>query len=132
MMPVTGKEETVSQETICSNRTCCHTETEVADLTYYNNNNNNNNKNNNLIQKRNSRFFTISSLRREPSPTRRLTWPGRVQSCANHQQHTERLSRAACRVTCHVARRDSSAIKFDRVEIAFYLSFILLAEPLKR
>ena len=36
-------------------------------------NNNNNNNNNNRIQRRNSRFlFTISSLRREPSPTRTL------------------------------------------------------------
>ena len=28
-------------------------------------------------------------------------------------------SRATCHVTCHLVRRDSSAIKFDRVEIAF-------------
>ena len=40
----------------------------------------------------------------------------------NHVQHIERLSRATCRVTCHLARRDSSAIKFDRVEIAFIWS----------
>ena len=26
----------------------------------------------------------------------------RAQSCANHVQHIERLSRATCRVTCHV------------------------------
>ena len=38
----------------------------------------------------------------------------REQSCANHVQH-KRLSRATCRVACHVVRRDSSAIKFDRV-----------------
>ena len=37
---------------------------------------------------------------------------------------------ATCCVTCHVVRRDGSAIKFDRVEIAFVFSFILLAEPL--
>ena len=42
----------------------------------------------------------------------------RAQSCANHVQHIERLSRATC-VTCHLVRRDSSTIKFDRVEIAF-------------
>ena len=41
-----------------------------------------------------------------------------AQSCANHMQHIERLSRATC-VTCHLVRRDSSAIEFDRVEIAF-------------
>ena len=43
----------------------------------------------------------------------------RAQSCANHVQHIERLSRATCRATCHVVRSDSSAVKFDRVEIAF-------------
>ena len=32
-----------------------------------------------------------------------------------HVQQIERLSRATCRVECHVVRRDSSAIKFDRV-----------------
>ena len=30
----------------------------------------------------------------------------RAQSCANHVQHVERLSRATCRVTCHVVRRN--------------------------
>ena len=30
-------------------------------------------------------------------------------------QHIKRLSHATCRVTCHVVRRDSSAVKFDRV-----------------
>ena len=40
----------------------------------------------------------------------------RAQSCESHVQHIERLSRAACRVKCHVLRRDSSAIQFDRVE----------------
>ena len=45
-----------------------------------------------------------------------------AQSCANHVQHTECLSRATCRVTCHVLRRDNSAIKFNRVEITFILT----------
>ena len=54
-----------------------------------------------------------------------------AQSCANRVQH-KRLSRAMCRVTCQVARRYSSAIKFDRVEIACILSFILLTEPFNR
>ena len=55
---------------------------------------NNNNNNNNRTERRNSRLFTISSLRREPSPTRTLKWPGRdrVQttcntSSAHHVQH---------------------------------------------
>ena len=41
--------------------------------------------NNNRIQRRHSRFSTISSLRREPSPTRTLFWPGhnRVQIMCN-------------------------------------------------
>ena len=73
--------------------------------------------------------FTISSSRRELSPTRTLRRPGynRVQIACNtqsayHVQH----------VVCHVVRRDSSAIKFDRVENRIHLSFILLAEPLNR
>ena len=50
--------------------------------------------NNNHIQRRNSRFFTISSLHRELSPTRTLKWLGRnrVQIMCNtfsayHVQH---------------------------------------------
>ena len=39
---------------------------------------------------------------------------GPAQSCANHMQHIERLSRATSRVACHMVRRDSSAIKFDK------------------
>ena len=50
--------------------------------------------NKNRIQRRNSRFFTISSLRRETSPTRTLKWPG-AQFRANHV----RSQRATCRVT---------------------------------
>ena len=59
-----------------------------------NNNNNNDNDNNDRIQSSISRFFTISSLRRELSPTRTLKWPrrNRVQvtcntSSAYHAQH---------------------------------------------
>ena len=55
--------------------------------------------NNNRIQSRSSRFFTISLLRREPSPTRTLKWPGRnrVQitcntSSAYHVQHVVLLA----------------------------------------
>ena len=40
---------------------------------------------------------------------------------ANHVQHIERISRATYRVTCHMVRMDSSAIKFDRVLIEFVL-----------
>ena len=79
--------------------------------------NNNNNNNNNRIQRRYSRFFTISSQRRELSPTHTLKWPGRnrVQiTCSTSSTYT-----CKCHVTCHLVRRDSSAIKFDRIEIAF-------------
>ena len=55
---------------------------------------NNNNDNNNRIQRRYSRFFTTSSQRRKLSPTRTLKWP-QAQSCANHVQHIEHLSRAS-------------------------------------
>ena len=53
-----------------------------------------NNNNNNRIQRRYSRFFTISSQRRELSPTRTLEWPRRNRlqitcntSSAHHVQH---------------------------------------------
>ena len=80
---------------------------------------------------RDSRFLTISSLHRKLSPTRTLKWPGHshVQITCNtssvfHMQH----------VMYPEVRRDSSAIKFDRVEIAFFFffAFVLLAEPLNR
>ena len=62
------------------------------------NNNNNNNNNNNRIRKRYSRFFTISSERRELSPTRTLKWPGR-----NRVQITSNTSRAYhVQVSCYV------------------------------
>ena len=56
--------------------------------------NNNNNNNNNHIQRPNLRIFTISSLHRQPSPTRTLKWPRRCHvqisyntSSACHVQH---------------------------------------------
>ena len=76
-----------------------------------------NSNNNNHIQRRNLRFFAISSLSCELSPTRALKWPRRNR--ANLVQHIKRLSHATCRVTCHLVRKDSSDIKFDKVEIAF-------------
>ena len=88
---------------------------------YYNDyddddNDSNNYNDDNSIERRNSRFFTICSLCRELSPRRTLKWPvsNRVQITCNtpsayHVQH----------VVYHVVRRDSSAIKFDRVEIEF-------------
>ena len=106
-------------------------------LKFNNNINNNNNDDddddddddNNRIQRHKSRFFNdLLTAPRTASNT--YAQVARAQSCANHVQHNERLSRTTDRVTCLVVRRDSSTVKFDRVEIAFYLSFILLAEPL--
>ena len=52
----------------------------------------------------------------------------RVQSCANHVQH----SGAYCvQHVCHVARRDSSAIQFDRAEIGFVLAILYRLRPPK-
>ena len=65
-----------------------------------------NNNNNNRILRCNLRFSTISSLCHEPS-SNTYAEVARAQSCANHMQHIERLSRATCHVTCHVVRRDS-------------------------
>ena len=80
--------------------TCCHTETEVAHQTCYDNDNN-------RIQRRKSRFFTISSLRRELSPTRTLKG-ALAQSCANHVQLIKRISR----VTCYVPRGTKRQLSF--------------------
>ena len=83
---------------------------------------------NDHIQRHNSRFFTICSLRREVSNT--YAQVARAHTCANHVQHIERLSRAACRVTCHVVLRAAQLLNLTEFEI--YLSFILLAGPLNR
>ena len=59
----------------------------------------NNNNNNNRIERRRSRYFTISSLRCEPPPVRTLKWPWRnhVQIMCNtsnayHVQHVALLA----------------------------------------
>ena len=57
--------------------------------------------NNNRIQRRNSRSFTISSLRSELSPTRTLKWPVR-----NRVQITHRAL-----ITCKVPRYVSRGTK---------------------
>ena len=94
------------------------------------NNNNNNNNNNNLIQKALFEIcYYLLTAPRTVSNTHAQV--AQAQSCANHVQHIERLSRATCRATCHLVRRDSSAIKFDRAEIHLF-GFILLAESLNR
>ena len=61
-------------------------------------------------------FYNLFTAPRTVSNT--YAQVSRAQSCANHVQDIEPLSRATC-VTCHVVRRDSSAIKFGRVLLAF-------------
>ena len=48
------------------------------------------------IERRNSRFFTISSLRRELSPTHMCKWPGRnrVEMCNTSSVY--RVQHAVC------------------------------------
>ena len=91
---------------------------------------------NNSIQRRKSRFFFfffLNSLLTTPRTVcNRYAQIGRAQLCANHVQYIERISRATCHVTFHVVRRDSSAIKFDRVEIAFILALFYWLKPINR
>ena len=56
----------------------------------------------------------------------------RAQACANDVQHRGRFSCANMSCYVHMVRRDSSAIKFDRVETTFILAFFSLAVPLNR
>ena len=85
----------------------------------------------NCIQRRSSWFFfffffflTVSSPRRELSPTRTLMWPrhNRVKITCNTSSafHVQR-------VVFHFVRRDSSAIKF---EMAFILAWLYWLKPL--
>ena len=74
--------------------------------------------NNNRIQRRCSRFFFYNLLTAPRTVSNTYAQVAQAQSCPNHVQHIERLSRATCRVTCHLVQRNSSAVKFDRVEIA--------------
>ena len=67
--------------------------------------------NNNRIQRRYSRFFC--NLLTAP----RTSGPGAIV-CKSRATHRA-LVTCKCHVTCHLVRRDSSTIKFDRVEIAF-------------
>ena len=80
-----------------------------------NNNNDDNNDNNNgdtYIERRNLRFFTISSLPRELSPTQTLKWP----RCNGVQITCNILSAYHVQlIVCHMVGRDGLAIKFDRV-----------------
>ena len=91
-------------------------------------NNNNNNNNNNSIQRRILRWFTMSSLRLEPSPTRTLKCPGRnrVQIMCNtlsvyHVRH----------VVLRATWYEGTALLLSLTGFkSNSFNFILLAEPL--
>ena len=129
--PQTTKYNTTASAAAAATTTTTTTTTTTittTTTTTTNNNNNNNdddhdddnddddNNNDNCIQRRNSSFLTVSSLRRELSPTRTLKWPNhnRVKITCNTSgaYHVQRI-------VCHLVRRNSSALKFDRVEIAY-------------
>ena len=88
-------------------------------------NNNNNNNYNNRIQRRYSRFFTISSQRRELSPTRTLKWPGR-----NRVQITCNTSSAYhVQVSYYVPLGTKEQLSYSVWQSwnRIYLSFILMS-----
>ena len=76
----------------------------------------------NDIERRKLRFFAISSLHLELSPTPTLKWPGHIRmqiTCI----HTGRLSRlTTCGMSCSTRYEDSQSLDFDRVQIAFILA----------
>ena len=72
-------------------------------------------------------FFTISSLRCHLSPAHTLQWPGR--SCERIMCNISGAYDVQY-VVCHVVRRGSSAIQFDRVEVAFILALFYWLNPL--
>ena len=89
----------------------------------------NNSSNNNHIQRRNSRFFTTSSLHCELSPTHTLQRHGRIHvqimcntSSAHHVQYVV--------LRTMLYKGAAQLLNFDRVLSRIYFSFILLAEPL--
>ena len=69
--------------------------------------------NNNRIHRGNWRLLTVSSLRGELFQHVLSSGPGATM-CKSYETHRARETRVACRVV----RRDNSAIKFDRVQIA--------------
>ena len=71
-------------------------------------------------------FYNLLAAPQTVSNT--YTQTARAQPCANHVQQNEHLSCA--NVMCHLVRRDSSAIKFDRVEIAFTIGLLYWLKPL--
>ena len=81
-------------------------------------NNLDNSDSDNCFERRNSRLLTVSSLSHQLSSTSTLLWPA-----PSHVQITcSALGATFCH---HVVQRDSSAISFHRVEIAYIWFFSL-------
>ena len=76
-----------------------------------------NKNNNNRIQRRYSRFLQSPHSAANCLQHVRSSGPGAIV-CKSRETHRALIT-CKCHVTCHLVRRDSSAIKFDRVEIAF-------------
>ena len=94
-------------------------------------NNNNNNNNNSRIERRNSRF--LQSPHWAPTVSNTYAQVVQAQSCANHAQHIERLSRAACSVPLGTKGVQGTAQLLSITEWKSHLfSFILLAETINR
>ena len=92
------------------------------------------NNNNNRIERRNSRlffyFFFLNNLLTAPrTVSNTYAQVARAQSCANHVPHTSSAFHVQ-HVVCHVERRDSSFIKFDRDESAFILDLFYWLKPI--
>ena len=71
----------------------------------------------NRIQRRNSRFLQSPHNAANSLQYVRSSGPGAIV-CKSRATHRALIT-CKCHVTCHLVRRDSSAIKFDGVEIAF-------------
>ena len=135
------KHASVSHERICSDDTCCCTEIEGVDQTCYltqarytgagltspntdpmtldtwQDSHWSNNNNNSRIQRRYSRFFyNLLTAPRTVSNT--YAQVARAQSCANHEQHIERLSSARA-MLCATWYEGTAQLLSLAVEIAF-------------
>ena len=64
-------------------------------------------------------FFFYNLLTAPQTVSNTYAQVARAQSSSYHVQH----------IVCHVVRRDSSAIKFDRAEIAFILTLFYWLKP---
>ena len=90
----------------------------------------NNNNNNSRIQRRYLRSFTISSQRHEVSNM--YAQVARAQSCANHVQHFECLSRTSVMLRATWYEGTAQLLSLTELKLHLFELFILLAEPLNQ